>query len=181
MIRRPKFGNVKVTVDGLIFDKQVEKFWSRIDQSGGPDACWRWQARSRDLNGYGMMQFNMGLGTKNYGAHRIAFFLANGRMQGPGLQVMHSCDQKDCCNPKHLAEGTRSQNMKDAYERGRIKNPNKPKGEAHPFATVTAEQVSALRRLREGGAKRQDLAIISGLSLGGLDNLLSRRSWKSVP
>lgn len=29
---------------------EVERFWSKVDTSGGPDACWEWQGGTRKRN-----------------------------------------------------------------------------------------------------------------------------------
>lgn len=155
-------------------------FWGRVDMSGGEQACWPWAGKAKYLSGYGVLSFNMGAGRKSYGAHRVAFFLANGRPQAPGLHVLHACDNPPCCNPAHLSEGTRSQNMRDAHARGRMANIKRPAGSAHPFAQVTEAQVAAIRRLKAGGAKRADIAAAVGITLSALDNITSGRSWKCV-
>lgn len=155
-------------------------FWSRVDQSGGPDACWPWAGNAKYLSGYGVATFDMGDGRKNYGTHRIAFFLKEGRPQSPGLHVMHACDNPVCCNPAHLSEGTRSENMRDAYARGRMDARKPIRGEEHHRATLTEVQVAAIRRLKVAGAKRRDIAEALGLSLGAIDNITSGRSWRAV-
>lgn len=167
-------------VRGLKVEDPAAHFWARVDQSEGPDACWPWKAKARYLHGYGALVFNVGDGWKNYGAHRIAFFLAEGRTQAPGLDVMHSCDNKICCNPAHLREGTRSENTRDAWARGRFGEINRKRGTAHHGATVTETQVVAIRRLREAGAKREDIAEAAGITVAALDHIIARRSWKWV-
>ena len=37
----------------------------------------------------------------------------------PGKILMHSCDNRLCCNPEHLRIGTQSENMKDMWAKGR--------------------------------------------------------------
>jgi hypothetical protein len=57
-----------------------------------------------------------GRGTK---AHRYALELALGRPLDPGKYACHHCDNKVCCNPAHLYEGTAQDNSDDAVTRGR--------------------------------------------------------------
>jgi hypothetical protein len=54
---------------------------------------------------------------KKYGAHRVAFFIATGKM--PVKCVLHSCDTPSCVNPDHLREGTMAENNAEAMAKGR--------------------------------------------------------------
>jgi hypothetical protein len=80
--------------------------------AGGPDDCWPFGGTT-DRRGYGVIYFE----GKNRGAHRLAFYFANGHWPEP--ECLHSCDNPPCCNPAHLSEGTRVENMQQAAERGR--------------------------------------------------------------
>ncbi|SRR6266498_1727209 len=90
-------------------------FWSKVDKSGGDDACWEWKA-AEDRNGYGVCRWQ----GKKRGAHTVAFEITHGRPAKPGLQVCHRCHNRLCCNPRHLYEGTRSDNMRDMVRDGRF-------------------------------------------------------------
>jgi len=94
-------------------DKSVQRFWSRVDQSGGRFACWPWLG-SRKEKGYGQTYF-MG---KNKRTHRVAFELENGSVPA-GLLVCHVCDNPACCNPWHLVAATAKQNTEDMIHKGR--------------------------------------------------------------
>jgi hypothetical protein len=52
-------------------------------------------------------------------AHRFSFEIHHGAIPD-GLDVLHSCDNKPCVNPAHLRAGTPSENMREAYARGRM-------------------------------------------------------------
>ena len=45
-----------------------------------------------------------------------------------GADVLHSCDDRRCCNPDHLNLGDPMQNTADMYERGRARNQYGPHG-----------------------------------------------------
>lgn len=85
-----------------------------------PTGCWEVQGFNKKghgdpaARGYGGMYYR----GKNWRSHRLAFFLATGSID-PKLDVMHSCDNPPCCNPAHLSQGTRRQNIRDAISRGR--------------------------------------------------------------
>lgn len=99
-----------------------ERFWSKVEV-GSRDDCWPWLA-STDKAGYG--QFKIG---GKYGkvveAHRVAFVMVHGSVED---QVLHECDNRPCCNPYHLFEGTHADNMKDAGDKGRLSVPRPGNG-----------------------------------------------------
>lgn len=49
--------------------------------------------------------------------HRRVFFLTHGYY--PPV-VMHTCDVRNCINPKHLVGGTQRDNLRDAHAKGRM-------------------------------------------------------------
>ena len=93
--------------------KFIERFWSRVDQSGGPSVCWPW-TRSKTPAGYGRVNHNHAV----LYTHRIAYVLATGE-DITGLHICHACDNPLCCNPAHLWSGTALDNMRDRDAKGR--------------------------------------------------------------
>lgn len=51
-------------------------------------------------------------------AHRLVYEAIHGVIP-KGLQVMHSCDVRNCINPEHLSLGTNSDNQQDMHRKGR--------------------------------------------------------------
>lgn len=88
-----------------------ERFHAKV-AVGAPDECWPYQG-TRVRSGYGVIYFE----GKNRGAHRFAFYLANGEWPEP--ECLHSCDNPPCCNPAHLRAGTHAENMQESAARGR--------------------------------------------------------------
>lgn len=82
------------------------------------DECWQWLGASRSAGG-GMISY---LG-KPRSAARISWLLVFGFEPPEDLDLCHSCDNPTCVNPNHLWIGTRSDNMKDSREKGRLKMP----------------------------------------------------------
>lgn len=106
----------------------IARFWSRVDRSGGPNACHIWLA-GRSERGYGTVTFR----GKRFIAHRVAYFLTFGEWPEPfGL---HDCDTPLCCNPAHVIPGTQAENMADKAAKGRA-----PSGDEH-WARRTPERV----------------------------------------
>jgi hypothetical protein len=91
----------------------VDRFWQYVERKG-PEECWEW-AGSKDRLGYGQFWAD----GKPRRAHRIAYMLHNGTPEDDC--ICHSCDNRACCNPNHLWEGSQADNMKDRFQKGRIK------------------------------------------------------------
>lgn len=89
-----------------------ERFAARVDRRGS-DECWLWIGR-KTANGYGTFT----IGRRQYGAHRVAWSLANGDIPA-GMQVHHGCDTPLCVNPAHLWLGTQKANVDDMDAKGR--------------------------------------------------------------
>lgn len=116
-----------------------ERFWSKVDRSGGPDACWPWLA-GRGSHGYGAHYLP---GRKQVLAHRHALSLVT-LPPAPNAHALHACDNKWCVNPAHLRWGTHAQNMFEAASRG-LSKPGRalpsacPSGHAYtPANTLTS-------------------------------------------
>lgn len=54
--------------------RESDRFWLKVDRSGGPDACHPWMG-SRTRDGYGQSRVGA---VVTYRAHRVAYFLATG-------------------------------------------------------------------------------------------------------
>ena len=88
------------------------RVWEHIDKSGA-DECWLWTA-SKMRNGYG----HIGVEGRTISAHRVAWESVNGPIPA-GMNVLHTCDVRACCNPAHLWLGTQQQNIQDMADKGR--------------------------------------------------------------
>lgn len=95
------------------FQEFVDGFWSLVEKG---DGCWLWQGRVLS-NGYGQTDF---LGSRQQGAHRVAWQLANGPIP-EGLFVLHKCDVRRCVRHDHLFLGTHQANMDDRQAKGRTR------------------------------------------------------------
>lgn len=133
-------------------------FWSRVDRTGGPDACWPWLLHVDDDGlGYGAASWTDENGRRvSMRAHRAAFLLANGfvpsgRRKGDVL-VRHTCDFRPCCNPRHLILGTHKDNYEDSRERGRAVYPPTMSGAANPLFKLTDEKLARIAELKATGA-----------------------------
>lgn len=97
---------------------------SRVDKSGGPDACWPWTGLTTAA-GYGVVQVR----GQNHYAHRLTLEIETGDLGD--LKACHRCDNPPCCNPSHLFRGTDGDNLADAHAKGRRDNVNYATGARH--------------------------------------------------
>lgn len=141
-----------------------------IDSNG----CWIWQ-KTKSPNGYGAFAFG---GGNNVGAHRASYqaFVSD---IPDGLDVCHQCDVRACVNPEHLFVGSRSENISDAYRKGRMTAPHF-QGEEHPAAKLTDDDV---RHILDGLAKHQSKAALArayGVSQRTILLISRGDTWKHV-
>lgn len=89
-----------------------QRFWSKVSVRG-PDECWPWIGSTDGRYG------SYSIAGKRIKAHRVAWELANKTAFPEGMNACHSCDNPICVNPAHIWPGTQSENLFDAYRKGR--------------------------------------------------------------
>lgn len=89
-----------------------DRFWNKVDRSGGPDSCWLWLG-SLMSRGYGQFSVGPRGGAKNWRTHRLAYELSVGPIPD-GMALDHLCRNRRCCNPRHLEPVTTAENNKRA-------------------------------------------------------------------
>lgn len=75
--------------------------------------------------------------------HRYSWTLAYGAIPA-GMSVLHRCDNPPCVRPDHLFLGTRADNVRDMYAKGRERQASAP-GERNGQAKLTWVSVHAIR------------------------------------
>lgn len=92
------------------------------------DGCWDWTGCHNGL-GYGYLRVNKKLRL----ATHISLELDGRPQPSPDHVVLHECDNPPCTNPSHLRWGTRAENTRDGYSKGRIKTPTERRAAGAPF------------------------------------------------
>lgn len=144
-------------------DVTFRRFSAKVARRNDPDGCWLWTARIK-RHGYG--QFRLDGGTVY--AHRAAFEHWVGPIPD-GALICHTCDVRNCVNPRHLYVGSYSSNARDMHDRLRARG-GKPR-------SLTPDQV---RAIRHDPRSYSELALIYGCSKPTIARVKQGRSYRTV-
>jgi hypothetical protein len=95
-----------------------QRFWAKVDESAGPDACWPWTASQKDNGRPQFRVHHRGPGGGVKIAYRVAFELAQGHW--PDGDLHHLCENELCCNPTHLVELGRDEHVEGHLRQGKL-------------------------------------------------------------
>ena len=123
----------------------MERYLSKVDSSGGPDACWPWTGGTFS-NGYGRLALD-DAARSSVRSHRWGYETLVGPIPD-GLIVRHTCDAPLCHNPTHWLLGTFAENSADMTTRGRS-----ARGTRNAASKLTDADVIEIRRLAAGTAR----------------------------
>lgn len=125
------------------FENFVDSFFAKTEKGKNQNDCWKWLGY-KNKTGYGRMKCN----GKNELSHRVSFFIKKG-FWAKGM-VLHSCDNPECCNPKHLRQGTAQENAQDCIKRGRkpypfwLLKPRIAKPQKKILAELTSDEIKQI-------------------------------------
>ena len=147
------------------------RFWDKVEKKES-DECWNWIAGTQS-KGYG--SFGVGNGKTDL-AHRVAFELAT-CINPDRLCVMHTCDNRLCCNPNHLQLGTIADNNKDMKNKGR-----QAKGMKNGRSVLTPNNIVSMRSDYQGNEKNlRELSEDYDIHYNTARNAVQGKTWKDLP
>lgn len=142
-----------------------KRFWSKVDIKGEDD-CWNWKAAILNT-GYGQIRIN----NRGVLAHRVAYQLFYGNFSDE-LLMCHKCDNRACCNPKHLFLGTIQDNNRDMLEKGR-----NAKGIKMGSNKLSEKEI---KEIRNSPNSQTRLAIEYGVNQSTIQRIKSFIYWKHI-
>jgi hypothetical protein len=166
-----------------------ERFWSFVVKGPG---CWQWTGWT-NRKGYG----EMGRGRASEGhviASRVSWEIHNGPIP-EGMIVRHKCDNPPCTNPDHLELGTHLDNVRDAWNRGRMPTgdqhwsrrfPEKwmavrfvaPSSTSHPQARFTDDTLADVRDRLARRESKASIARLYGVAWITIADIANGRSYR---
>ncbi len=147
-----------------------ERFWAKVDRSGGDASCWIWQASTRC--GYGQFKVG-GKRGRMAKAHRVAYEIVHGPIPDSsdtahGTCVCHACDNPLCVNPTHLFLGSQRDNIRDRTLKGRT------------GSTLQRRDVVEIKTLLAKGVSQSDIARRFDVVAGTIQCIASGKTWRHV-
>ena len=115
-------------------------------QNGDTEKCWPWKGKVNEKDGRPYFTIN----GKRSPSYSVVLHLVYRDEYTRGLVARHKCDNKICCNPKHLEWGTHQDNMNDMKARDRHGLPK----------TV----IRAIRKLIDDNRPQRAIADLYGVS-----------------
>lgn len=156
------------------------RFSRKVDRRG-PDECWPWTGSIANT-GYGQMSKRRPDGKWTMvNSHRLSWQVHNGEIP-VGLEILHRCDNRLCCNPAHLFLGTQADNIADMVGKQRHAF-----GEGSGRVKLTQAQVMEIKAALEpyaGGRVRRgvvrDLAERFGVSRAAVCLIGKGKNWRAT-
>ena len=133
--------------------------------------CWEWTL-GLSQDGYGKVK-RLG---RTIPTHKWALEHSLGRSLGEGMVTRHTCNNRPCCNPAHLLEGTLVDNVMDRVCDGRSVG---PRGERQWNSKLTSEQVIAIKSYN-GPMSSQSLADTYGVNRTCIVRIRNGTRWGHI-
>ncbi len=157
--------------------------WKNIDVRGD-DECWPWRGVLNTGGGYGYI----GIAGGKYMAHRVVYALTNpGSIEWKAPEnkqskefVLHSCDNRKCCNPRHMSLGNYRDNNQDASRKGRKSRNHGVKGVKNYAHKLTDQQVNEIRWIASKGISNGEIESLYPVCNEAVRRVVNRVSYKEI-
>ena len=143
-----------------------KRFWEKVEKRGDND-CWIWKG-TKQKNGYGRIKVD----GKSLLAHRLSYELNMSKIPN-GLWVLHKCDNPKCVNPNHLFLGNRSDNMKDAFKKGRMIWGGQNK-------KFTIKEIDYIKNLKGKNVSNRKIGDLMNVSHSTINDIINNRYYKNL-
>jgi HNH endonuclease len=141
----------------------------RLQALGLTTGCWEWQHHPH--NGYGQFKTSIAIKPRKYfKAHRASWIINIGEIPR-NMLVLHTCDNRKCVNPEHLWLGTAKDNVNDMFAKGRNCEITSP---------LTKHDIIQIRDMHKQGTKVHDIVQKFNKSQNTIEDIIYRRTWKSL-
>lgn len=132
-----------------------------------PSGCLEFTG-SRYTGGYGIINDK----GKSYPAHRwVWLFFFNPDLESHE-HILHSCHNRLCCNPSHLREGSRKENMRD-----KIKDGTHKRGSGIGNSRLTERDVHNIRKRIAAGEGNRSIAADYNIHHASISCIRVGKSW----
>lgn len=156
-----------------------ERLLVKVNIPNDEDACWLW-IKPTHLRYPRIASGCMGLGVLSI--NRASWLVHKGPIP-EDLNVLHTCDNTKCINPKHLFLGTQDDNVQDMITKGRqsFGNDRPAFGEDNPASILTTPEVIKIKRhIAEGKLKVKEIAVLFNVSRQAITNIKTGIRWSHV-
>ena len=152
-------------------EKIIKRFYDKLEKT---ENCWNYKGAIHH-SGYGVFCIKK----KALASHRVSFEIFNKNPINEGMYILHSCDNRKCCNPLHLSEGTHQDNMDDKVKKNRQSRKG-PQGSSHPRSKLTEKDVIDIRKKYSLGISRKELINEYIVSESTICLIILRKIWLHV-
>lgn len=135
-----------------------ERYWEKVDKSGD---CWEWTA-VKNPKGYGQIYWRTSNGEeKMLKSHRVGKYLE--LQEELDEVVRHNCQNKSCCRPSHLKNGSQQENEQDDDK-----------------AKLTEDEVVSIRTKACRGLTQREIGSQYGVSAPTVNYIVNGEAWQNV-
>lgn len=149
----------------------IDRLLARVEQV--PGQCWLWPGATNS-RGYGVIGCSIPRRRMRY-VHRVSYEHFHGPIP-EGMEILHSCDTRNCVNPEHLSVGTHAENVAEQVERDRVRKGR----DMYWSVKLTEQDVRDIRAMKRPGVSNRKIAEMYGVSTSQIEFIIARKRWKHV-